>query len=146
MSLNGLILAGGKSLRMGVDKSTLQIHGKPQVAHLTAILEPFVEQVFISVRDEQKNSTHLNGLEIITDEYKTASPLNGILSAMKTHPELSWLVIAVDMPNITADAIKILIQNRNKKSAATCLKCPKRVGLSHYSPSGKIIHSLHWRS
>ena len=87
MSLNGLILAGGKSVRMGVDKSALQVNGSTQVAYLAELLKPFVDQVFVSIRDEQKNLQQFKGLEIITDKFKTASPLNGILSAMQTQPK-----------------------------------------------------------
>jgi molybdenum cofactor guanylyltransferase len=128
-SLNGLILAGGKSTRMGRDKSALQYHdGLSQTAYLKKLVEPMVDKVFISIRPEQQGAQHLTGYEFIIDEFDMNSPLNGILSAMKYDGNAGWLVIAVDMPHINASAIQTLISSRVPNKAATAFRSPIKIG------------------
>ena len=50
----GLVLAGGRSQRMGMDKGMLQYHGKPQREYLYEQLEPICSRVFLSIRPEQE--------------------------------------------------------------------------------------------
>ncbi len=127
--LYGLILAGGKSSRMGRDKSSLVCHdGKDQVRYLNDVLHPFVDQVFVSIRKEQRTKEHLQGYQIIEDSRNIASPLNGILSAMDAFPTASWLVVAVDMPHIDAVATETLLQVRNSEKPATCFTSPVKGG------------------
>ena len=127
-NLNGLVLAGGKSSRMGSDKSALEIHGLPQVQYLANLLQTHVDEVYISARKDQKNLPHLSGMKIIADKFLVDSPLNGILSAMEFNTDSAWLVIAVDMPNISAEAIKTLIKSRNTNYVATCFEMPGKGG------------------
>src|SRR4051812_47661865 len=52
--LNGLVLAGGKSERMGRDKTRINWHGKEQCYYISDLLKPFCSEVFISCRHEQQ--------------------------------------------------------------------------------------------
>lgn len=127
--LYGLILAGGKSNRMGRDKGSLVYHnGKNQVSYLHEVLHPFVDRVFVSIRNTQLTKTHLQGYTIIEDARDITSPLNGILSAMDMFPTASWLVAAVDMPYINETAVKTLLNVRNPKVPATCFASPVKGG------------------
>ncbi|MFN3840178.1 MAG: molybdenum cofactor guanylyltransferase [Cyclobacteriaceae bacterium] len=113
--INGLILAGGRSSRMGFNKAALQFHGKPQPEYLAEIMMPHCNEVFISCREVISEST----LPILTDYFKFEGPLNGILTAFR-HQSCAWLTVPVDMPNIDADLIKFLIAKRNREKMATC--------------------------
>ena len=116
-TINGLILAGGKSSRMGYDKSLLVVHDKPQREYLVDLLKKHVDNVFLSC----KKGADINPLfNPIPDQYDLKSPLNGILSAFTFDPTSAWLVIAVDMPLITDEALKFLLANRDAKKVATC--------------------------
>src|SRR5690606_4610548 len=117
MTPNGLILAGGKSSRMGRDKSLLVFHDTPQRLHLFNLLKPLCSAVYRScARDE-----HIPGqLKPLTDRFELVSPLSGILSAFKYHPASAWLTVAVDMPFVDAPIRKTLIENRNAGKLATC--------------------------
>jgi molybdenum cofactor guanylyltransferase len=127
--LYGLILAGGKSTRMGRDKGAVIYHnGKDQVCYLHEVLRPFVDQVFVSIRNTQLTRAHLQGYTIIEDARNITSPLNGILSAMDMFPAASWLVAAVDMPYISETAVKSLLNVRNPKVPATCFASPVKGG------------------
>jgi molybdopterin-guanine dinucleotide biosynthesis protein A len=113
--LNGLILCGGKSSRMGKDKSLISYHGKPQRDYLLDLLKPHCDGVFVSAQRGSKASD-----STIPDHFDLDSPLNGILSAFHFDPDSAWLTVPVDMPNINSNAIKFLLHNRDQHKAATC--------------------------
>ena len=100
---------------MGSDKSMLQYYDLPQYQHVVRILEPLVEKVFISVRKQQR----LNYPNIIMDKYDDIGPFGGILTALETYPEKSFLVLAVDMPMINEENLKLLITERDLSVKAT---------------------------
>jgi molybdopterin-guanine dinucleotide biosynthesis protein A len=127
-TLYGLVLAGGQSMRMGRDKGALVFHGTDQTHHLATLLAPYVQEVFVSVRSQQLGAAHLVGLQAIEDCYPAPTPLNGIVSAMRFKPDASWLVIAVDMPNITCESIATLIAQRGATAIATCFESPAKGG------------------
>jgi molybdenum cofactor guanylyltransferase len=125
----GLILAGGKSSRMGRDKAALHYYNNmPQVAYLAELIKPIVKEAFISVNKTQVGQPHLQGMRLILDQFDTQTPLNGILSAMKELPNACWLVVAVDMPHVSIEAINILINNRMPDRVATAFVSPVKGG------------------
>ncbi|MBK5279731.1 MAG: NTP transferase domain-containing protein [Bacteroidia bacterium] len=115
--LYGLVLAGGKSSRMGKDKGLIDYHGKPQREHLFDLLSKFCDHVFTSCRAEQHIPASLNP---ICDKFDLDSPLNGILSSFELHTDKTWLVVAVDMPFVNEEVFQFLILNRDPTKVATC--------------------------
>jgi len=109
--VNGLILAGGKSTRMGQDKALLDRGGQSQLAYLAGMLDKNVERVFVSTRADQKDDGERRKYAQIVDRYDDMGPLAGILSAMEEHPDSDWLVVACDLPNITGETITHLLKN-----------------------------------
>lgn len=112
----GLVLAGGKSTRMGQDKTMLNLHGKPQFEHLASLLEAYCDQVFISVSDAHSVDTERH---IITDKFVGLGPYAAILSAFQECPDAAWLVLASDLPNITSDVLGQLVDHRATSKLAT---------------------------
>lgn len=117
--INGLVLAGGKSSRMGRDKSLLTIHAQPQRLHLFNLLKGFCAEVYLSCKDAGDVPPELHP---IADQFQIDSPLNGILSAFTNNPEAAWLTVAVDMPLVDASAIEALIKHRDPGKIATCFR------------------------
>ncbi|MFZ5999925.1 MAG: molybdenum cofactor guanylyltransferase [Bacteroidota bacterium] len=113
----GLILAGGKSERMGRDKALLPFHGMPQREFLFQMLSSVCTRVFTSCRNDQQVPVQLHP---IVDQLSLHSPLNGILSAMSVYPTKAWLTVPVDMPLVTSDTIQVLINERDPSCVATC--------------------------
>ncbi len=114
---NGLVLTGGQSRRMGKDKSLLVYQGKPQREYLFDLLSSVCSKVFTSCRTDQEVPPELNP---IFDQFDFPGPINGILSAFQTSPDVSWLILAVDMPFIDDTALDFLGKNRDKNKVATC--------------------------
>ena len=111
VSTYGLVLAGGKSKRMGRDKALLDRDGQSQLAYLAGLLEDKVERVFVSTRAEQQDDSERSRYPRIVDRYEEMGPLAGILSAMEEHPDVHWLVVACDLPNIRDETITHLVKN-----------------------------------
>ena len=111
--LFGLILAGGKSRRMGHDKALLQRGGQSQLSYLAALLEHCTDRVFVSARSDQRSDPERGRFATITDLYEDIGPVAGILSAMDTYPDADWLVVACDLPNIDAQTLEYLMAGRS---------------------------------
>ena len=115
----GLVLAGGRSRRMGSDKALLERDGRSQLAHAVALLDRHVERVFVSARADQRDEAERSRYGQIVDRYEDLGPLAGILSAMDEYPQVDWLVVACDLPNIDDDTIAHLLATRSGEQPFT---------------------------
>jgi len=115
--IHGLVLAGGKSTRMGIDKSLLSFHGLAQNEHVFALLHRHSNNVYTSIGKGQETQPFKNP---IVDVYDVDSPINGILSAFQQNADVAWLSVPVDMPFVNDDVIATLIANRDVNKVATC--------------------------
>ena len=95
-ALYGLVLAGGRSRRMGSDKAALQTDGETQLKRTVRLLNRHVDCVFVSTQADQSDDPVRSGFDQIVDAYDDLGPVAGILSAMDSGPEKSWLVLACD--------------------------------------------------
>jgi molybdopterin-guanine dinucleotide biosynthesis protein A len=118
--LNGLVLAGGRSERMGRDKAGLEYHGKPQVAHACDLLSDFCDDVMVSLRKEQVHHAAFAGLNLLPDRFVGFGPIGGILTALLEEPEAAWLVFACDLPYTDDVTLEYLVGNRNPFKSTTC--------------------------
>ncbi len=119
--LNGLVLAGGKSERMGFDKAAINWHGREQHYHMTDLLNQYCNEVHISCRAEQQIDAGYNRL---TDTFTGLGPYGGMLSAFREQPDAAWLVVACDLPLLSERTLNNLVKNRNVSSVATTYKSP----------------------
>ncbi len=114
--MKGLVLTGGKSTRMGTNKSELEYHGKPQKEFVKELLEDRGMETFYSVRKDQGN------IDEIHDAFFNLGPFGGICSAFQKDPNSAWMVLATDLPFVNEDLIKLLLQKRNPSKVATTVK------------------------
>lgn len=110
--LFGLVLAGGRSRRMGQDKAALRRDGQSQLAYIVHLLDDLLERVFVSTRADQKNEPERRRFQQIVDRYEDLGPVAGILSAMDEYPQADWLVLACDLPNIDVPTLTNLLGKR----------------------------------
>jgi len=116
--IQGLVLAGGKSVRMGQDKGTLNFHGKNQRDFAIEMLEKNKLKTYLSVREEQE----INIQYKITDKFLGLGPFGAICSAFQSNPNVAWLVLATDLPFVNDALIQKLLKHRNPTKAATTIK------------------------
>jgi molybdopterin-guanine dinucleotide biosynthesis protein A len=102
MNFGAVILAGGKSSRMGRDKACLEIGGQSLLARqIQCVRAAGAREVFISGRRGTDYSPL--GCPVLEDEFPEAGPLAGIAAALAAVREPLLLVLAVDMANISGD-------------------------------------------
>lgn len=119
--LKGLVLAGGKSIRMGTDKGALDFHGKPQREHMADLLIPLCEEVYLSVRAGQEvPSDHA----LLEDTFTGLGPYGALLSAFRFDPDSAWLLVACDLPLLDSATLQQLKQARNPRKIATAFQSP----------------------
>ena len=121
--IKGLVLAGGQSLRMGQDKSTLEYHGLPQIEYVSHLFEQLEVSPYISYRTDQGEKN--NGENIIRDTFEGLGPFGAILSAFREDPNSAWISIACDQPLLKAKHLKMLIEQRDPSKFATCFHNPE---------------------
>ena len=106
--ITGIILAGGKSQRMGTDKGFILWNNKPFIQHIINALEPLVsETIIVSIHKKYD----VFGLKRIEDEIKNAGPVAGIHSGLKASKTEYNLVLSCDIPLINTNILKQLITN-----------------------------------
>ena len=115
--LFGLILAGGRSVRMGRDKAAL-IHpdGRSLARRCHDLLrEAGCREVVISLRHAQEIPTglaDLPSLRIIHDPAgESFGPMVGMVTGMSLRPDARWLIIACDLPRLDLATLSHLIDS-----------------------------------
>lgn len=138
--LYGLVLTGGRSVRMRVDKASLIYHGKPQAEHCLDLLSAHCEKSFLSCRQDQSGLAGFSGFPQVHDTFLDMGPLGGILSALRAHRNAAFLVVACDLPFLDVATLAALVAGRDPIRAATAFAGPQE-GLPEplcaiYEPGG----------
>ncbi len=108
--ITAIILAGGKSSRMGRDKSLLKLGDKTLIEHVINALKPYVKTVLI-VTNEIEKYCFLENVRFINDIEKNQGPFIGLISGI-TAVDTSWsFVTSCDMPLINGGIIDLLWNN-----------------------------------
>jgi molybdopterin-guanine dinucleotide biosynthesis protein A len=117
VKLKGLVLAGGKSERMGRDKTQLEYYHKPHWLYMFEMLSQEGLETYVSCRSEQKDK--FPSVQVLVDKIDGIGPTGAILTAFMSDPNSAWLVVASDMPNIQKSDLHKLLSERNSGSIAT---------------------------
>ncbi|MCL2402651.1 MAG: formate dehydrogenase accessory sulfurtransferase FdhD [Coriobacteriia bacterium] len=119
LPLTAVILAGGRSLRMGVDKTQVDLSGIPLLAHAVNNASDFASQIIIVTNrpDSIVIDDFQIEVEIVTDEIAYQGPLGGLSTALKV-AQNEWVVaLAADMPWVSKEVISALWDARGDGSA-----------------------------
>src|ERR1700721_11888 len=121
----GFILAGGRSSRMGRDKATLEIDGVTMLDRAIGLLEGVgVSATVVGLPVEfEKRALQV---PVIADEWPGMGPLGGIAPALRQTPATWNLVIACDLPYLTAEWLRFLLQRTKTSSADAILSRSER--------------------
>lgn len=121
--LYGLVLAGGKSQRMGEDKGEIEYHGKPQREYVADLLAEFCTKTFISCRPDQVEAIDTD-YELLPDTFLGLGPFGAIATAFQKYPNHAWLVVACDLPLLDTSTLEQLVDQRNTSMIATAFNSP----------------------
>lgn len=117
--LYGLVLAGGKSSRMRIDKAALRYRGGSQLAEAMRLVTPLVARAFVSVRADQADDPVRAGFAQIIDREENLGPVAGIMAAQAQYPDVAWLILACDLPFLDAATLRHLLAARDPTRDAT---------------------------
>jgi molybdopterin-guanine dinucleotide biosynthesis protein A len=107
-NITGIILAGGKSSRMGSDKGIVNLNGKKFIEHILEAVLTNVNEVIIIANNDNYNNL---GYKVIKDKIKDCGPLGGIYTGLMNSKTENNIVVSCDIPFINSDLVKYIIEN-----------------------------------
>ncbi|MEJ7778582.1 MAG: molybdenum cofactor guanylyltransferase [Daejeonella sp.] len=112
MEITGLVLCGGRSMRMGTDKGLLLKNGKSWARFVADKILALNIPFKISINPNQVNEYGVifKDEELIVDQVDISGPLKGILSAHLQYPEKNWLILACDMLEMDVETLQRLLK------------------------------------
>ncbi len=117
----GFVLAGGMSSRMGRDKALAAYRGAPLVAHIAGEVRDAAGSVVV-IGGESRIAPL--GLPAVGDLTPGCGPAGGILTALEITSAEWNLVVACDMPRITAGFLRELLASAEGSRAACLVPLP----------------------
>jgi molybdopterin-guanine dinucleotide biosynthesis protein A len=111
--MTGIILAGGKNSRMGINKAFLEIDGTRLIDNILAVYQKIFSEIII-VTNDPLSYTEFPDTLIVTDIYKDKSALGGIYTGLFYATHDYSFVAACDMPFLNEDFITYLIGQAGK--------------------------------
>jgi len=102
-----IVLAGGRSQRMGTDKSMLPVDGRPMIEHICRQLCGTFHRVLISANDTEKFS--FLGLDVIPDRVPDQGPLMAVASALEASDNELNLIVSCDVPEIKLAVVRRML-------------------------------------
>lgn len=117
MKLSAVILAGGRSRRMGRDKAWLEVEGRPLLVRAVETVRALgVKKIFISGRADVDYSTLK--LPVLIDLEPGCGPLGGIERGLDAASSPLLLVLAVDLPQMTTAFLEKLLASCDSQAGA----------------------------
>lgn len=107
MTLSAILMAGGLSRRMGADKATLLVAGKPLWQRQLQVLKG-MQPVALWVSARGALPWCPPGIEVVLDNTPSRGPLSGIAAALCRLQTSHLLVLAVDLPQMTTEHLRKL--------------------------------------
>ncbi len=107
--ITGIILAGGKSSRMGSEKGLILFDGKPFIQHIIEAVQPLVDEIMIVSSNPDYDTF---GITRVEDIIPDAGPIAGLHAGLTHSKTTHNLVVSCDVPLITSEFLKKLVQEK----------------------------------
>lgn len=106
MLMASIVLAGGKSLRLGRDKALEEIGGRCLIDHVIERLAQLGDEIIVVSSSEEELPDI--GVKHIKDSYPGSGALVGLYSGLREAQSLHNLVVGCDMPFLNVDLLRHL--------------------------------------
>ncbi|AOW09402.1 molybdenum cofactor guanylyltransferase [Flavobacterium gilvum] len=118
--ITAILLAGGKSQRMGTDKGLLDLNGKTFIQHVCDALRPIVGSNILIVSANNKYDDL--GFLRVEDIIENKGPVGGLYTGLKQSKTKVNLVLSVDVPLVTTELLEWLLKNHDETFMVTQTK------------------------
>ena len=106
--ITGIILAGGKSRRMGREKGLVEFMGLPLIEHALEEMQKPAGQILISANTKAYDQY---GFQVVYDIYPDSGPMGGIYSCLTQSGTEHNLVLSCDTPFVTEELFRHLLRH-----------------------------------
>ncbi len=106
--ITGIILAGGKSSRMGTDKGLLLLNGKSMVEIIADTLKSIISQIIIISNGNNYDNL---GYKVYADIIKNCGPMGGVYTGLSYSNTEKNLFVSCDMPFLTKEIVELITEN-----------------------------------
>ncbi len=120
----GFITAGGRSSRMGIDKAWLEIEGEPLIERTLASLRTVTPTVAIIANTDGYASL---GVPVFADTHQGVGPLEAVRVALSNTQTNRVLLVACDLPFLTADLFSFLLSIPSTSEAVVPLSADNQL-------------------
>ena len=126
VDISGIILAGGRSRRLGRDKAVEPFGGEPLIRRVIGRVQELTDDIVVVVADEDRGKAlPLDaGHRIALDIYPDGGSLGGIFSGLHAAKNTWCLVVACDMPFLNRQLLRSMTALREGWDAVVPLPGP----------------------
>lgn len=124
--ITGIVLAGGKGIRLGRNKGMAELNGRHLVEYVFENLQQLAGEILISSNTDQCKQF---GFPVIPDIYEAKGPMASIHACLSASSNEHNFVISVDTPFVSPEFIRFMIKSRKNKLIAA-----PWYGKDHYEP------------
>ena len=128
----GVVLAGGKSSRMGRDKALIEVEGITLLDRAVELLRPHAKEILVIGDPVKYAPAHAT---VLPDDVPDQGPLGGIATALRRARYVRLLVLACDLPRIND---RLLVQLKNGLTGTVDAVVPKHG--EHIEPLAAAYH------
>lgn len=115
MEAAAIILAGGKSSRMGTNKALLKINEKTNIERMVDKLKLLFDDIILVTNDSEQYE--FLGLKMVPDQYPGMGPLAGVHAGLLASDCDVNVIVACDMPFVSAELAEALVDSRGDYDA-----------------------------
>lgn len=110
--VTGILLAGGKSRRMGFDKRFLELGGQTLVRRVLSVYERLFNEILVVVAEPVPELADI-GHRVVTDLIPNCATLGGLYTGLSLSRSPRSFAAACDMPFLNVDLISHLLRSYN---------------------------------
>ncbi|MCQ8903088.1 MAG: molybdenum cofactor guanylyltransferase [Methanothrix sp.] len=108
---SAVVLAGGEGRRMGAEKTSVMLYGRPLIEHVIERIFDTVDEVIVVVRDDaqaRRLEGAISGCRVVIDRAHGVGPIAGLQAGMDSARGRYAFAAGCDMPFLNPDAIDFL--------------------------------------
>jgi len=141
--ITAIILAGGKSQRMGTDKGLLNLNGKTFIKHICDALQPIIGSNILIVSGNKDYDSL--GFTRVDDIIDNKGPVGGLYTALSVSKTKINLILSVDVPLVSTELLEWLIKNHDERFMVTQTKSGEKSSplIGIYDRSMRIVFGEH---